>query len=106
MKKRIFSLILIFACLFAFLLPMSVSAYQITGVDLHCEAAMLVSLDTGDVLFQKNSTQRMYPASITKLLTAVVVIENSKDLLDDLFEFSEERELSNGVLLTVKGDKI
>ncbi len=33
-------------------------------------------------------------------------IENSKDLLDDLFEFSEEMELSNGVLLTVKRDKI
>ena len=89
MKKRIFSLILIFACLFAFLLPMSVSAYQITGVDLHCEAAMLVSLDTGDVLFQKNSTQRMYPASITKLLTAVVVIENSKDFENDVLTYTK-----------------
>jgi len=40
---------------------------------------MLASLDTGDVLFIKNAQKRMYPASITTLLTAVVIIENAED---------------------------
>ncbi|MBR6743404.1 MAG: D-alanyl-D-alanine carboxypeptidase [Clostridia bacterium] len=79
MKKRIISLILIFIIVFSLFSPTTASAYQITGVDLHCEAAMLVSLDTGDVLFTKNAQKRMYPASITTLLTAVVVIESAED---------------------------
>lgn len=89
MKKRIFSLILIFICLFTLILPMSVSAYQITGVDLHCEAAMLISLDTGDVLFEKNADKRMYPASITKLLTALVVIENANNFETDVLTYTK-----------------
>ena len=47
--------LLIFICIFTLFLPMSVSAYQITGVDLHCEAAMLISLDTDDILFEQNA---------------------------------------------------
>ena len=83
MKKRIFSLFLIFTVIFSLFLPTKVSAYQISGVDLHCESAILASLDTGDILFEKNTQGRIYPASITILLTAVVVIEESKDFEND-----------------------
>ena len=88
MKKRIFSLILILICLFSFFLPLNVSAYQISGVDLHCEAAMLISMDTGDILFEKNADKRMYPASITKLLTALVVIENANNFETDVLTYT------------------
>ncbi len=76
MKKKIVALILVF--IFAFSFP--VGAYQITEYELHCDAAMVISLDTGDVLYTKNHTQRMYPASITKLMTAIVMVENIPDL--------------------------
>lgn len=89
MKKRIFSLILIFASLCLMVLPLRANAYQISGVDLHCEAAMLVSLDTGDVLFEKNADERMFPASLTKLLTAVVVIEESNDFENDVLTYTK-----------------
>ncbi len=88
MKKRIISLILITFCLLSVLLPLNVSAYQISGVDLHCEAAMLISLDTGDILFEKNADKRMYPASITKLLTALVVIENANNFETDVLTYT------------------
>lgn len=39
-------------------------------------AAVLIDADTGDVLYQKNMTKRMYPASITKILTGLIVLEN------------------------------
>lgn len=76
MKKKIFALILVF--IFAFSFP--ASAYQINEYELHCDAAMVISLDTGDVLYAKNHTERLYPASITKLMTAIVMVENIDDL--------------------------
>ena len=76
MKKKIVALILVFIFVFSF----PASAYQITEYELHSDAAMVISLDTGDVLYAKNHTARMYPASITKLMTAIVMVENIDDL--------------------------
>ncbi len=76
MKKKIIALILVF--IFAFSFP--ASAYQINEYELNCEAAMVISLDTGDILYAKNHTERLYPASITKLMTAIVMVENIDDL--------------------------
>lgn len=42
---------------------------------LTAEAAIALDLDTGDVLFEKNAGQRMYPASLTKLMTAILLAE-------------------------------
>jgi D-alanyl-D-alanine carboxypeptidase len=51
MKKKLFALILIFLLVFS----IPANAYQISGFELHCEAAVLISLDTGDVLYSKNA---------------------------------------------------
>ena len=45
-------------------------------LDLHSEGAVLIETKTGKVLYDKNMNKRLYPASITKILTAVLVIEN------------------------------
>jgi D-alanyl-D-alanine carboxypeptidase (penicillin-binding protein 5/6) len=39
-------------------------------------AALTIDAATGEVLFSKNSTTRLPPASTTKLMTAIVAIEN------------------------------
>lgn len=44
---------------------------QITG-----ETAILIDELTGQVLFEKNADQKMYPASTTKILTAIIILEN------------------------------
>ena len=40
-------------------------------------AAVLMDGETGQILFEKNMDQRMYPASITKILTILLAVENS-----------------------------
>lgn len=40
------------------------------------EAAVLVDARTGQVLFEKEMHKRMYPASTTKILTALIALEN------------------------------
>ncbi len=61
-------------------------------VNLNSEAAILVEVSTGRILYEKNSTKQLYPASTTKILTAILVIENCK--LDDIVTVRESA-LSN-----------
>lgn len=44
------------------------------------EGACLMDADSGTVLFGKNENTAYYPASITKVLTALIVLENCEDL--------------------------
>lgn len=45
-------------------------------------AAIVVEESTGKILYEKNAYEKMYPASTTKILTAILVIENCN--LDDM----------------------
>ena len=45
------------------------------------QAAIMIDGSTGQVLYEKNSRQHMYPASTTKILTAIIAIERGR--LDD-----------------------
>ncbi|MFC3797637.1 D-alanyl-D-alanine carboxypeptidase family protein [Cohnella sp. GCM10012308] len=41
------------------------------------EAAILIEQHTGNVLYVKNGNERLYPASITKIATAIIALEHS-----------------------------
>lgn len=49
---------------------------QLSPDDISAAGAVLIEQNSRKVLFQKDSNKRMYPASTTKLLTALVAIEN------------------------------
>ena len=50
------------------------------------EAAVLINLDKDVILYEKNPTKKMYPASLTKIVTAMVVLDNVNDLDNTTFE--------------------
>ena len=52
------------------------------------ESALLVDLNSGKVLFEKNSTKRMPIASLVKVMTAVVALEH-KNINDNIFVSSK-----------------
>ena len=56
------------------------------------EAALLIEAESGVVLYEKNSKVSMYPASITKLMTALLVLENCE--LDEMVPFSAKAVFS------------
>ena len=47
---------------------------------LYSPNAVLINRETGSALAENNSAQRIYPASLTKIMTAVLAIEHTKDL--------------------------
>ena len=51
------------------------AAVSITAPELTCGAAILVDGDNDEVLFDHNAYERMYPASITKIMTSLLVME-------------------------------
>lgn len=51
------------------------------------ETAVLIDELTGQVLFDKNMNKKMYPASTTKMLTAIIILENHA--LDEIVTIDE-----------------
>lgn len=52
-----------------------------TSLNATSPAAILVNTNTGKVMYEKNAHQTMYPASTTKMMTAILALENC-DLTD------------------------
>lgn len=58
----------------------SVNALASNSPALDATAALLVSPDSGMVLYSKNADQKRYPASTTKIMTALLTLENVSNL--------------------------
>lgn len=73
--------------------------------ELISEAAFLLDSDTGAVLYEKNGYKKMYPASLTKIATAIYAIENGK--LDDIVTVSENAYSTEGTKVYLeKGEQV
>ena len=73
--KRIF--IFFFTLLFIIFFSSTVFAATESPI-ITSPAAILMDSFTGTILYQKNIDQRMYPASTTKIMTAILTLENCK----------------------------
>ena len=73
MKKfRFFPLVLALCLAFGFLSP---SALALEAPALSAQAVLLADLDSGRVLFERNAEQQRSPASLTKVMTVLLVLE-------------------------------
>ena len=88
MFKKFFCLIIPFMLAFS-IAATTTAAYTPSNFDIDAEGAMLVNIDTGDVLYQKNIDKKLYPASLTKLMTALVLYENTTDIDNETITVSE-----------------
>ena len=74
---------------------------------LSAKGAIIIDADSSAVLYEKSADQRLMPASTTKIMTAIIALENYH--LDDLLTITEEErtigqtmKLEFGEQLTVK----
>ncbi|WLR47478.1 D-alanyl-D-alanine carboxypeptidase family protein [Halobacillus litoralis] len=61
---------------------------------INSEAAIVLEANTGKVLYEKNAEKSMYPASLTKIATAIYAIENGD--LNDTVTVSEKAYNTGG----------
>lgn len=56
---------------------------------LHSPYMILVDLESGEVLLERNARDRIYPASLTKIMTAILAIENTENM-DEVITLSSD----------------
>lgn len=89
MKKICFLLVL-------FLCPFSVFAIDLAS---NAKSAIIIEPTTGKIIFEKNSNERLEPASMTKIMTLLLTfeaIDNSRVSLDDMVNISKRAEDMGG----------
>ena len=76
--KKIFLHILVIFFVLNFLLPISFcfGTDDTDNVSVNAPVALLMDANTGKVLYEKNAYEKMYPASTTKIMTAILALEN------------------------------
>lgn len=81
--KKILSIITIITVLFCSVFSVSASAAYddaMNELGIYSDCVLLVSADNGEVIFEKHAGKQTAPASLTKVITAIVVLENCTDL--------------------------
>lgn len=92
MFKKFISINLILSLLFSF-------SFAEPTLDLTAKSAYLIEASTGNVLFSKNEHEQLGPASVTKVMTILLIMEAIDDgriSLDDMVGCSEKARKMGG----------
>lgn len=89
-KKRIHAFAVLAVMAIAFLTTLfsaDVSAVSFTpNFTITSEAAVMINLDKDVIVYEKNADKKMYPASLTKIMTAMIVLDSVEDLDNTYYE--------------------
>ena len=58
-------------------------------VDVKSESALVVSMDSGQTVYEKDPDSKRYPASTTKIMTYIVAVENIDDIKNTRVEIKK-----------------
>lgn len=82
-------IIVLFLAIFSCLLTQFIVGAPIQ-VEIDSPSAILINAESGAVLFEKNAHSRRFPASITKVATALFALEKKLDQLDTVIKADAE----------------
>lgn len=97
--KRIFVVMFIVSIL----ISSTFSSFSMTPppqINISSESGVLIDFESGEVLFEKNAHKQMYPASTTKIMTAILTLENAN--LSDKVIIDKETPFTDGSRMYVK----
>lgn len=86
MKKFISSLLVL---IFSLSIPLSAHAYKPT-FKTHADAGILYNVDTNTIVYADDIDKKIYPASLTKIMVAILLVEAEEDLEDLTLTVSED----------------
>lgn len=82
-----------FCLLTSFPQKVEAAEYWPEGPTIDTPSAIVMEVSTGTVLYEKNADQQLYPASITKIMTTLLAIENCS--MDEIVIFSKDAVYKN-----------
>lgn len=74
--KKINFKIMILVFLVSFINILFNNTFAIDDENVKCKKAIVMDIDSGSILYSKNGFDKVFPASTTKVLTAIIAIEN------------------------------
>lgn len=80
------------------------TTYADEGPSLSTEGVVIINSNTGQVVYAKNPDTRYFPASTTKVLTALIVLENCN--LDDNVTVGEKPPYADGSSVGLRAGEI
>lgn len=83
--------------------PVTVSAAS-TAPNLNSEGVVILNSDTGQVVYEKNADQKYFPASTTKVLTALIIIENCS--LDEKVTIGKNPPFADGTSIGLREGEV
>lgn len=95
--KKVFCVILVISALFAAGCPV----YAVSA-----KAAVVINGDTGDILYSKNADVRLPMASTTKIMTALILLENCVDLDGEIVTAKEMVTVEGSSMGLLEGDRV
>ncbi|MBR2044866.1 MAG: D-alanyl-D-alanine carboxypeptidase [Agathobacter sp.] len=86
--KRLVSATLAAICFLSTPFSAKADVYWPEGPSINTPCAVLIEVNSGAVLYEKNGDEVNYPASITKVMTTMLALEHCK--LDEVVTFSDD----------------
>ena len=83
-------------------------SFNSNAIESIAKTALLIDLSTGEVLLDKNSDEKTYPSSMTKIMTALMAFEKIKDgtlSMDQEFLISKKAWKMGGSKMFIEVDK-
>lgn len=108
---RIFKSVL-FGVLFSFIvgcLPVYAINDTNNGTDVEARSAILMEVESGKIIFDKNSREKFAPASVTKIMTMLLTMEaidSGRIKLDDVVTVTENAQKMGGSTMLLEAGEL
>lgn len=89
----------------------NISFVKADELDLNCKSAILIDAASGEVIVEKNPHEKLPPASVTKVMTMLLIMEaldSGKITLEDKVTISKQSESKNseGTMLLLEAGEV
>ena len=103
--KEVAWTIMIIVIMNVVLVPIAHADSREESMQIESDSAIVMDASTGKVLYEKHAKEPMYPASLTKIATAIYAIENGK--LDEVVTVSSNaRKVDGTTVFLEKGEQV
>lgn len=110
-NKLSWKLICYFTIIAVVSLGITIQAYAEVDMNLNCKSAVLMDYGTGKIIYEQNSREKLAPASVTKVMTMLLIMEaldSGKISYEDKVTISPQASSKNskGTMLLLEAGEV